>query len=38
MQEPTSTSEGIAGGTGNQGVPTGSVDSKVRGEGSGTGR
>ncbi|MGE5406962.1 MAG: hypothetical protein ACM3NR_04540, partial [Methanosarcina sp.] len=33
----TSTSEGIAGGTGNQGVPTGSVDSKVRGEGGGTG-
>ena len=33
----TSTSEGVAGGTGNQGVPTGSVDSKVRGEGSGLG-
>jgi TonB family protein len=32
-----STSEGIAGGTGNQGVPTGSVDSKVRGDGSGLG-
>jgi TonB family protein len=32
-----STSEGIAGGTGNQGVPTGSVDSKVRGDGGGTG-
>jgi len=32
-----STSEGITGGRGNQGVPTGSVDSKVRGEGSGTG-
>ena len=30
------TSEGI-GGQGNQGVPTGSVDSKVRGKGSGTG-
>jgi colicin import membrane protein len=33
----SSTSEGIAGGTGNQGVPTGSVDSKVRGNGGGTG-
>ena len=33
----TSTGEGVAGGQGNQGVPTGSVDSKVRGEGSGTG-
>ena len=32
-----STSEGIAGGPGNQGVPTGSVDSKVRGPGGGTG-
>lgn len=32
-----STGEGIAGGQGNQGVPTGSVDSKIRGEGSGTG-
>ena len=32
-----STSEGIAGGQGNQGVPTGSVDSKVRGQGGGTG-
>lgn len=32
-----STSEGIAGGTGNQGSPTGSVDSNVRGDGSGTG-
>jgi colicin import membrane protein len=32
-----STGEGIAGGPGNQGSPTGSVDSKVRGEGSGTG-
>ena len=31
------TSEGIAGGTGNQGSVTGSVDSKVRGEGSGLG-
>ncbi len=31
------TSEGTAGGTGNQGVPTGSPDSKVRGEGSGLG-
>lgn len=33
----TSTSEGVAGGTGNQGVPTGSVDSQNRGEGSGLG-
>jgi len=33
----SSTSEGDAGGTGNQGVPTGSVDSKVRGDGSGLG-
>ena len=33
----TSTSEGIAGGTGNQGDPRGSVDSKVRGEGGGLG-
>jgi len=32
-----STSEGIAGGTGNQGVPNGSVDSKNHGEGGGTG-
>ena len=32
-----STSEGIAGGTGNQGDPNGSVNSKVRGAGSGTG-
>jgi outer membrane biosynthesis protein TonB len=32
-----STSEGIAGGTGNQGVPTGSVDSKVYADGGGTG-
>jgi len=32
-----STSEGIAGGTGNQGVPNGSVDSKVRGVGGGLG-
>jgi colicin import membrane protein len=31
------TSEGITGGQGNQGVPTGSVDSKIRGDGSGTG-
>jgi colicin import membrane protein len=31
------TGEGIAGGQGNQGVPTGSVDSKNRGPGSGTG-
>jgi colicin import membrane protein len=29
----SSTGEGIAGGPGNQGVPSGSVDSKVRGEG-----
>ncbi len=33
----TSTGEGDAGGAGNQGVPTGSVDSKVRGDGSGLG-
>jgi len=33
----SSTSEGIAGGTGNQGDPRGSVDSKVRGAGGGTG-
>jgi len=33
----SSTSEGIAGGTGNQGDPRGSVDSKVRGEGGGLG-
>jgi TonB family protein len=33
----TSTSEGVAGGPGNQGVTTGSVDSKVRGDGGGTG-
>jgi len=33
----TSKSEGDAGGTGNQGVQTGSVDSKNRGEGSGLG-
>lgn len=33
----TSTSEGVAGGTGNQGVPTGSVDSQNRGDGSGQG-
>ncbi len=32
-----STSEGITGGAGNQGVINGSVDSKVRGEGGGTG-
>jgi len=32
-----STSEGIAGGTGNQGDPNGSVDSKNHGEGGGTG-
>ena len=32
-----STSEGIAGGNGNQGDPRGSVDSNVRGEGSGLG-
>lgn len=33
----TNANEGIAGGKGNQGVETGSVDSKVYGEGSGTG-
>lgn len=33
----TSTSEGEAGGAGNQGAPTGSVDSKTRGDGSGLG-
>lgn len=33
----SSTSEGIAGGTGNQGDPNGSIDSKVRGTGSGLG-
>jgi TonB family protein len=33
----TSKSEGETGGTGNQGVPTGSVDSKNRGEGGGFG-
>lgn len=33
----SSTGEGVAGGAGNQGVPSGSVDSKVRGEGSGLG-
>ena len=33
----TSTGEGTAGGAGNQHVPTGSVDSKVRGDGSGLG-
>jgi len=33
----SSTSEGVAGGPGNQGATTGSVDSKVRGDGSGTG-
>lgn len=32
-----STSEGIAGGTGNQGVPTGSLNSKNYGDGGGTG-
>jgi outer membrane biosynthesis protein TonB len=32
-----STGEGVAGGQGNQGSPTGSVDSKNRGEGSGLG-
>ena len=32
-----STGEGVAGGAGNQGVPTGSVDSKTRGDGSGQG-
>ena len=31
------TSEGVAGGQGNQGDPSGSVDSQVRGDGSGTG-
>ncbi|MBA4322101.1 MAG: hypothetical protein C0408_04725 [Odoribacter sp.] len=30
-------SEGITGGQGNQGIPAGSVDSKIRGEGTGTG-
>jgi outer membrane biosynthesis protein TonB len=33
----TSTGEGVTGGQGNQGVPTGSVDSQNRGEGSGLG-
>lgn len=33
----SSTSEGVAGGVGNQGSPTGSVNSKNRGEGSGLG-
>ena len=33
----SSTGEGEAGGSGNQGVPTGSVDSKTRGDGSGLG-
>ncbi len=33
----SSTSEGIAGGTGNQGVPTGSIDSKNYGPGGGLG-
>ncbi len=33
----TSTGEGITGGAGNQGSPTGSVDSNVRGKGSGLG-
>lgn len=33
----SSTGEGIAGGAGNQGVPTGSVDSNVRGPGGGLG-
>ncbi len=33
----SSTSEGVAGGQGNQGSPTGSVDSQNRGEGSGLG-
>ncbi len=33
----TSTGEGVTTGTGNQGVVTGSVDSRVRGEGSGLG-
>jgi colicin import membrane protein len=32
-----STSEGVAGGAGNQGVQSGSVDSKVRGDGGGSG-
>jgi colicin import membrane protein len=32
-----STGEGIAGGSGNQGVTSGSVDSKIRGEGNGLG-
>jgi outer membrane biosynthesis protein TonB len=33
----TSTGEGVAGGQGNQGVPSGSVDSQNRGDGSGSG-
>ena len=33
----SSTSEGVAGGTGNQGVPSGSVDSNVHGPGGGPG-
>lgn len=33
----SSTGEGVAGGPGNQGVTSGSIDSKVRGEGSGLG-
>jgi len=33
----TTTSEGVTGGQGNQGAPVGSVDSQVRGEGSGLG-
>lgn len=33
----STTSEGVTGGTGNQGVTTGSVDSNVRGPGSGSG-
>ncbi len=33
----TSTGEGVAGGQGNQGVPSGSVDSQKRGDGSGLG-
>jgi len=33
----STTSEGIAGGEGNQGVPSGAVDSQNRGEGGGTG-
>ncbi|MCX6330795.1 MAG: hypothetical protein NTZ85_14935, partial [Bacteroidia bacterium] len=33
----TSTGEGVTGGQGNQGVPTGAVDSQNRGEGSGLG-